>query len=153
MYGEVTMVEVTEVLRLWRTGPPRKRLAAQLGLDPKAVRRYLKAATTSGVRADGGAVTDDEVRDTLLALQPVGGGQSIDPHDYPAERSVYALRNVTALQQLADQAGAVIGRFAAARRDSPLPWTRMRRLLPQIRRRGRHARRPPAREDAGASRM
>ena len=73
MYREVTMVEVTEVLRLWRAGLPRKRLAAQLGLDPKTVRRYLAAATAAGVRADGGAVTDDEVRETLLGLQPMGG--------------------------------------------------------------------------------
>lgn len=55
MYREVTMIEVTEVLRLWRAGLPRKRLAAQLGLDPKTVRRYLEAATTAGVRADRGA--------------------------------------------------------------------------------------------------
>ena len=41
MYREVTMVEVKEVLRLWRAGLPRKRLAAQLGLDIKTVRRYL----------------------------------------------------------------------------------------------------------------
>ena len=66
MYREVTMVEVKEVLRLWRAGLPRKRLAAQLGLDPKTVRRYLAAATAAGVRAEGAAVTDDEVRDTLL---------------------------------------------------------------------------------------
>jgi hypothetical protein len=72
------------------------------------------------------------------ARQPPGG-QAIDPHDYPAERSVYALRNVTALQQQADQAGPVIGRFAAALLDSPLPWTRMRRvyaLLSLVRRYG-----------------
>ena len=73
MYREVTMVEVKEVLRLWRAGLPRKRLAAQLGLDPKTVRRYLEAATGAGVGTEGGAVTDDEVRDTLLALQPMGG--------------------------------------------------------------------------------
>lgn len=73
MYREVTMVEVKEVLRLWRAGLPRKRLAAQLGLDPKTVRRYLEAATAAGVRAEGDAVTDDEVRDTLLGLQPMGG--------------------------------------------------------------------------------
>ena len=73
MYREVTMVEVKEVLRLWRAGLPRKRLAAQLGLDPKTVRRYLEAAIAAGVRADGREVTDDEVRDTLLALQPMGG--------------------------------------------------------------------------------
>ena len=73
MYREVTMVEVKEVLRLWRAGLPRKRLAAQLGLDPKTVRRYLGAAATAGLRVDGGEVTDDEVREVLLALQPVGG--------------------------------------------------------------------------------
>jgi hypothetical protein len=56
------------------------------------------------------------------------GGQALDPHDYPVEKSVYALRNVTALQHQADYAGPVIGRFAAALLDSPLPWTRMRRV-------------------------
>jgi transposase len=73
MYREVTMVEVTEVLRLWRAGLPRKRLAAQLGLDPKTVRRYLAAAAAAGVRGEVGPVTDAEVRETLLALQPMGG--------------------------------------------------------------------------------
>ncbi len=73
MYREVTMVEVKEVLRLWREGVPTKRLAAQLGLDPKTVRRYLRAAAAAGLRADGREVSDDEVREVLLALQPVGG--------------------------------------------------------------------------------
>ena len=41
MFREVTMIEVREVLRLWRAGLPKKRVAAQLGLDPKTVRRYL----------------------------------------------------------------------------------------------------------------
>jgi Mu transposase, C-terminal domain len=73
MYREVTMVEVKEVLRLWREGVPTKRLAAQLGLDPKTARRYLRAATAAGLRAEGGPVTDDDVRDVLLALQPAAG--------------------------------------------------------------------------------
>ena len=73
MYREVTMVEVKEVLRLWRAGLPKKRVAAQLGLAPRTVRRFVAAATAAGVRVDAGAVTDDEVRDTLLALQPLGG--------------------------------------------------------------------------------
>ena len=34
----ITMIELKEVLRLWREGLPKKRLAAQLGLDPKTVR-------------------------------------------------------------------------------------------------------------------
>jgi hypothetical protein len=67
------------------------------------------------------------------------GGQSIDASDYPVERSIYAMRNVTALRRQAEQAGEVIGRYAAALLDSPLPWTRMRRvyaLLGLVRRYG-----------------
>jgi hypothetical protein len=67
------------------------------------------------------------------------GGQSIDASDYPVERSVYAMRNVEALRHQAEAAGEVIGRYAAALLDSPLPWTRMRRvyaLLGLVRRYG-----------------
>ena len=53
MFREVTMIELKEVLRLWGKGVPKKRVAAQLGLDPKTVRRYLKAATAAGLHADG----------------------------------------------------------------------------------------------------
>jgi len=73
MYREVTMVEVKEVLRLWSEGVPKKRLAAQLGLDPKTVRRYLRAAAATGWRAESGTVSDEQVRDVLLALHPGGG--------------------------------------------------------------------------------
>jgi transposase len=73
MYREVTMIELKEVLRLWGEGVPKKRLAAQLGLDPKTVRRYLTAAEAAGVRAGAAAVTDEQVRDVLLALHPAGG--------------------------------------------------------------------------------
>ena len=73
MYREVRMVEVTEVVRLWREGVPKKRIAARLGLDPKTVRRYVSAAEASGVLPDGGAVSDAQIRDVLLALHPSGG--------------------------------------------------------------------------------
>jgi hypothetical protein len=67
------------------------------------------------------------------------GGQSIEASDYPVERSVYAMRNIDALQRQADAAGEVIGRYAAALLAGPLPWTRMRRvyaLLGLVRRYG-----------------
>ena len=67
------------------------------------------------------------------------GGQSIDASDYPVERSLYAMRNVDALRRHAEAASDVIGRYAAALLDSPLPWTRMRRvyaLLGLVRRYG-----------------
>jgi len=80
-------------------------------------------------------------RGLLIKTHPrkAPGGQSIDASDYPVERSVYAMRNVDALRRQADTAGEVIGRYAAALLDSPLPWTRMRRvyaLLGLVRRYG-----------------
>jgi transposase len=72
MYREVTMIEVKEVLRLRGEGLPKKRIAAQLGLDPKTVRRYLKAAATAGVRVRA-TISDEEVRQVLLARHPAGG--------------------------------------------------------------------------------
>ena len=73
MFREVTMIELKEVLRLWSKGLPKKRVAAQLGLDLKTVRRYVKAATAAGLRADRDPISDEQVRDVLLALHPVGG--------------------------------------------------------------------------------
>jgi hypothetical protein len=72
MYREVTMIELKEVLRLRSEGLPKKRVAAQLGLDPKTVRRYLTVAEAAGVRTSG-PVTDEQLRDVLLALHPAGG--------------------------------------------------------------------------------
>jgi hypothetical protein len=91
-------------------------------------------------RADTHLVRFD-ARGLLIKTHPrqAPGGQSIDASDYPVERSIYALRNVDALRQQATHAGAVIGQYAAALLDSPLPWTRMRRvyaLLGLVRRYG-----------------
>lgn len=49
------------------------------------------------------------------------------------------MRNVDALRRQAEAASEVVGRYAAALLDSPLPWTRMRRvyaLLGLVRRYG-----------------
>ena len=73
MYREVTVIELKEVLRLRSEGLPKKRVAAQLGLDPKTVRRYLAVAEAAGVRTTAGPVTDAQLRDVLLALHPAGG--------------------------------------------------------------------------------
>ncbi|MEO6029322.1 MAG: integrase core domain-containing protein [Candidatus Binatia bacterium] len=48
-YREVTMFEVKEVVRLWLAGIAKKQIAARLGLDPKTVRRYVKAAAAAGI--------------------------------------------------------------------------------------------------------
>ena len=61
MYREVTMMELKEVLRLRGEGVPKKRLAAQLGLDPKTVRRYLTVAAAVGVPVGATPVTDEHL--------------------------------------------------------------------------------------------
>src|SRR5262245_64460125 len=73
MYREVTMFELTEVLRLRSEGLPKKRIAAQLALDPKTVRRYLEVAATAGVDVTAGGVSEEHVRAVLLGLHPAGG--------------------------------------------------------------------------------
>lgn len=66
------MFEITEVLRLWLAGVPKKRITAQLGLDPKTVRHYVKAATGTGLQG-GAPLTEAHVREAVLALHPSGG--------------------------------------------------------------------------------
>jgi len=48
-FREVTVLEVKEVLRLWRDGVSKKRIAARLGLDVKTVRRYLELLARAAV--------------------------------------------------------------------------------------------------------
>ena len=61
------------------------------------------------------------------ARQPPGG-RSIDPADFPPEKTAYALRDVAFLGREAHKHGEQVGRFAQALLDGPLPWTRMRRV-------------------------
>ena len=69
MYREVRMTEIKEVLRLWLGRAGKKRIAAQLGLDVKTVRRYVRAAVKVGLRV--GEVEpplSDEVLTAVLHL-------------------------------------------------------------------------------------
>jgi hypothetical protein len=65
------MIEIREVLRLWLAGRGKKPIARQLGLDPKTVRRYTRAAEACGMRREDGpdALTDDRLVATVAALE------------------------------------------------------------------------------------
>jgi transposase len=71
-YREVTMLEVKEVLRLWLGGAPKKRIAAQLGLNVKTVRRYLGAARAGGLARESGveALDDGLIAAVVSQVQP-----------------------------------------------------------------------------------
>ena len=43
------MVEIKEVVRLWLAGKEKKRIAKQLTVDVKTVRRYVAAAEACGL--------------------------------------------------------------------------------------------------------
>jgi transposase len=70
-FREVSVLEVKEVLRLSRERVAKKRIAAQLGLDIKTVRRYLKLAATSGIEIDGDL--DDATARVVEALSASPG--------------------------------------------------------------------------------
>jgi transposase len=91
-------------------------------------------------RADGALVRfyDRGVLVKTHTRQPAGG-RAIDPSDFPAHKSAYALRDVDFLKRQAAEHGDAIGRYATALLEVPLPWTRMRRvyaLLGLVRRYG-----------------
>ena len=72
MYREVTMEEVKEAVLLWLARIGKKRIAAQLGLDVKTVRRYVRAAYTVGVRVgtDTPPLSDAVVAAILQEIRP-----------------------------------------------------------------------------------
>jgi hypothetical protein len=72
-YREVTMVEIKEVLQLWRAGGKKKRIAAQLTLDVKTVRRYIDAAEGCGFVPGPTPLTDEQIALVIAALAPDTG--------------------------------------------------------------------------------
>jgi len=90
-YREVTMLEVKEVLRLWLGGAAHKRIAAQLGLNVKTVRRYVAAGRASGVgRATGLEALDDGLIAAVVSrVQPhLGRPRGNGWGDCTAQRAV-----------------------------------------------------------------
>lgn len=83
-------------------------------------------------------------RGELIKVHPVmaPGRRHTDPADLPAEVSVYAMRDLNALQRKAAAHGTHVGTYATAVLEHPLPWTKMRqvyRLLGLVRRHGAEA--------------
>ena len=122
-YREVRMLEVKEVLRLWLGGVPKKRIAVQLGLDVKTVRRYIGAAWAAGLRRKMSA---DAVDDTLLAavvstVQPGTGRPHGDgwaecaAHRAVIEEHLQAGRRLSKIRKLLQRQGVVVS-YATLRR-------------------------------------
>jgi hypothetical protein len=107
---------------------------ALYSLPTRFIGRRLRArADRTLVRLyDNGALVKTHPR------QPPGA-RSVDPSDFPPEKTAYAMRDVAFLERQAHEHGPATGAFAAAVLAGPLPWTRMRRvyaLLGLVRRYG-----------------
>ncbi|MPZ74697.1 MAG: IS21 family transposase [Nitriliruptorales bacterium] len=79
------------------------------------------------VRADSQLVRVSH-RGQVVKVHPrmPAGHRSTDADDLPADKAVYAMRDLDKLQAKATRHGEHIGAYAAALLEVPLPWTRMR---------------------------
>jgi transposase len=69
-------------------------------------------------------------RGQLIKVHPrqAPGHRVTDPDDLPSDKTVYAMRDLNRLKQMAAVHGDAIGVYAAALLDIPLPWTKMRQV-------------------------
>jgi hypothetical protein len=56
------------------------------------------------------------------------GRRSTDPDDLPADKTIYAMRDLDRLKAIAAGHGDAVGAYATALLDIPLPWTKMRQV-------------------------
>ena len=113
----------------------------QVGRALYSIPEHFRGQTLS-VRADGELVKMFH-RGKLVKTHPrqPAGGRSTDPADLPADKTGYAMRDLTRLIATAAGHGADIGIYAERLLNHQLPWTRMRqvyRLLGLVKRYGAH---------------
>ena len=111
----------------------------QVGKALYSIPEHLRGQTISA-RADGELVKM-YFRGQLVKTHPrqPPGGRSTDPADLPADKTGYAMRDLTRLIATATGHGPNIGIYAERLLDNDLPWTRMvqvYRLLGLVKRYG-----------------
>jgi transposase len=127
-YREVTMVEIKEVLLLWMGGAKKKRIAAQLAIDVKTVRRYIGAAAGAGLVPGSAEITDEQLSTVLHALQPAvershgEGWQKCESERAEIERLLEQHVRLSKVRRLLHRRGIVVPystlhRFAVAELD------------------------------------
>ena len=67
-FREITMQEVSEVLRRWKAGQSARRIAREMELDRKTVRRYVAEAKASGLDAEP-VVTESAWRRLMWGIE------------------------------------------------------------------------------------
>lgn len=57
-YGEVSRMEIQEIIRRWQAGASPRQIVSGVGLARNTVRKYLAAAQAEGIVQDGPGHTD-----------------------------------------------------------------------------------------------
>lgn len=76
-YRELHMVEMRELLRLWKSGMGLRAIARRTGADRKTVRRHVEAAVAAGLVQGGDLTVDDEVLAAVVAAVKPGGSPEV----------------------------------------------------------------------------
>ena len=80
-YRELHMVEMREVLRLWKSGMGLRAVARRTGADRKTVRRYVAAAVAAGLEQGGEDLAiDDRVLAAVAEAVRPGGSTEVGDH-------------------------------------------------------------------------
>lgn len=132
-YREVSVIEVKEVLRLWRSRVPKKQIAGRLGLDPKTVRRYVAAAVEAGLPGPTGpSECDSDVRLSAGATCPPASTPSlIEVTDDEVARVMALIRVRPTGRDRGESWAACIERrvFIAQHLERGIRLSKVRRLL------------------------
>ena len=79
-YGEVTRVDVQEIIRRWQAGEGYRRIAAGTSLSKNTVRKYLSVAKAECITKDGSVPTDDQLS-RLAVIGQSGPRQAETPSE------------------------------------------------------------------------
>jgi DNA-binding transcriptional regulator LsrR (DeoR family) len=75
-FREITMQDVSEVLRRWQAGQSARRIAREMGMDRKTVGRYIDEARAGGLVAEI-AVTEELARAVGKGVQTAAAAASV----------------------------------------------------------------------------
>jgi transposase len=108
----VTVLEIKEVLRSWRSGEAKKRIAARLGTDIKTVRRYLTTVEELGLGAEADldrvvAAVVEKLETTNGRPRGEGWERCIGQRDFIAQKLKDRIR-LTKIRKLLQRRGVQI---------------------------------------------
>lgn len=88
-FREVSRVEILERIRRWQAGESQRQIAQHVGIARNTVSKYVEAATTVGLSADGPPPSEEQ----LAALLQLGDTTPTGSTTNPTERLLSAYRS------------------------------------------------------------